>query len=143
MAIEFRTDITTTIPTSCLIEDCQVLVAGYLNHDWREVRSVIECLIHTIDTCTTVPTGLDIRPSVLSIIAPSHRDGIMLVDNADVKCAANKPVSCCDCNSECASIHGCDPEEGVVKLQNGFIYDMKETSRKDDILLKSLEEHYG
>ena len=52
---EFRDDIQTTVPTSCLIEDYQALRNAINNLDWEEVESVMDCLAATIDRCTHVP----------------------------------------------------------------------------------------
>lgn len=128
MGIQFRNDIITHVPTECLIEDYQTLVQAVQEENWDLVRCVKECIASVIDSYTMVPDGLDIKPSPSSVIAPGCRDGIMVSDNADILCAAGKPISfalsggVCQCSDKCMATHDCAPEACYIKMDQGLTY---------------------
>ena len=80
MIIQFRTDITTTIPTCCLIENYQDLTKAIERGDWDLVQVVADCLADTINDYTSVPETLDIEPSGASLVLMEHESGIILRD---------------------------------------------------------------
>ena len=130
-------NIITHAPTACLIEDYQTLqraldAIDICPHDTQEhIRCVMECLASVIDSCTKVPTGLDIKPSPSSLIAMSCQEGILTDEKGkDFLCAAGKPVSgamsggCCQCDETCAYFgKECDPENCHVLLPDEFMYE--------------------
>lgn len=128
MDIQFRKDIITHVPTACLIEDYQLLVQAVQEENWDLVKCVEECIASVIDSHTTVPDGLDIKPSPSSIVAPACDEGIIVSGNADLRCAAGKPVSfamsggVCQCTDECMAVHNCVPESCCIKLDCGLTY---------------------
>ena len=143
MDLKFRDDIITHIPTCCLIEDYQALAKAIENYDWDEVDTVMQCLSETITRYTKAPEGLDIAPSVSSIIAMSCYSGIVMNGNKDLNCAMGKPVSkamdceCRQCPDDCPYWlnKSCRPEYGQLALEGGISYKYGED---DDRLLNSL-----
>ena len=145
-------NIITHAPTACLIEDYQTLqraldAIDICPHDTQEhIRCVMECLASVIDSCTKVPTGLDIKPSPSSLIAMSCQEGILTDEKGkDFLCAAGKPVSgamsggCCQCDETCAYFgKECDPENCHVLLPDEFMYEPG--PGEDEKLLEHLGE---
>lgn len=129
MSIQFRDDIVSHVPTACLVEDYQSLVRAVNEHDWDMVETVAQCIAEVIDRYTTVPEGLEIKPSPSSLVALACENGIITSDNADIRCAAGKPVSfalsggVCQCSEECMAAHDCDPEKCYLQLECGLSYD--------------------
>lgn len=130
MELTFRKDIVTTVPTSCLIEDYQNLRQAVQEQNWELVNVVMECLAEVIDSHTTVPEGLEINPSVSSVIVPSHEVGIAMSGNKDIRCAMGRDISyamsggVCQCDDGTCPYWGkkCFPEDGNVVLENGVNY---------------------
>lgn len=149
---KFRNDIITHVPTSCLVEDYQTLqqalgaLEGGCLEDAKElVACTMECLASVIDKNTEVPDDVLVCPSVSSLIAMSCQDGILTDENGDdFWCADGRPVSmamsggCCQCSEACCKYHrGCEPEEGRILLEGGFL--CESGSLRGDELLKHLE----
>ena len=68
----FAKEITTTVPTACLIEHYQALCKAIQNKDWTEVETVKACLAENIKFGTDVPEQYrmqEVAPSVSSVIA--------------------------------------------------------------------------
>lgn len=143
MKYEFIDTIVTHVPTCALIEAYQTLKAAIETGEKQDALVVLDCLEEQIDRYTEVPAGLDIKPSCTSLIAMSCYNGVIMIDGADVKCAGGIPVSeagshsCC--TKACEEEKCCCPDKGELRLFNGFLYKMSETSMKDDELLDSLE----
>lgn len=148
MKIQFRTDITTTVPTCALIENFQNLNEAIKNGDWDLVQVVADCLADTISDRTTVPEGLDIKPSGASLVLMQCESGIILgADGKDLKCAAGIPVSktmcaeCCQCNAKCQKENGCSPEIGRFNLGDGNIFDASSSTQGVSlIMLEKMDE---
>ena len=148
MNYQFNTSIETTISTWCLIENYQDLITAKVKGDWDLVQTVRDCLAITICESTDSLKGLDIIPSPSSLIAPSCCPGIILDENGgDIRCAAYIGVSkimyngCCQCDKDCIALHGCDPDNGKVRLACGFVFDMADKSpQRDEALLAALEK---
>lgn len=128
MNYQFKDNIVTHAPTSCLVEDYQSLVAAARTMDWEAVQTVIDCLGEVIDQFTEVPEGLKIKPSGSSPIAMSIEPGILLDGNGeDLLCAAGRPVSLamaggvCQCPDDCGvrKDFGCDPMGCSILLACG------------------------
>lgn len=132
MSVQFRDDIVSHVPTACLVEDYQSLVRAVNEHDWDMVETVAQCIAEVIDRYTTVPEGLEIKPSPSSLVALACENGIITSDNADIRCAAGNPVSfalsggVCQCPEECMAAHDCAPENCYVQLECGATYDPSE-----------------
>lgn len=145
---EFRKDITTTVPTSCLIEDYQALRKAVENEDWSEVEAVMGCLACTIDRDTFVPADLKgkIKPSPSSVIVPGARDGILVEDGRDFLCANGLHIShamsggVCQCSDTCPLFDlGCNPEKGTIMVNiKGEVLKMMRTIDSDEAILKVL-----
>lgn len=125
MKYQFRTDIETKVPTCALIENYQDLSRAIKDNDWDLVQVVADCLADTINDYTTVPEGLDIKPSGSSLILMSEESGIIVdEDGEDIRCSNGVPVSDAlsnDC-SQCACCPEevrCRPEIGRVRLREG------------------------
>lgn len=146
MKIQFRTDITTTVPTCRLIENYQDLSKAIKRSDWDLVQVVADCLADTINDYTSVPETLDIEPSGASMVLMGHESGIILrEDGRDIKCAAGIPVSktmsaeCCQCDGECQEKNGCYPEIGRINLGGGKIFGVS-TQSESLIMLEQMDE---
>lgn len=148
---KFRNDIITHAPTSCLIEDYQTLQQaldalenGRLEDAKELVTCAMECLASVIDKKTEVPGDVLVCPSASSLIAMSCQEGILTDETGnDFRCADGRPVSmamsgCCQCSAACCKYHnGCEPEEGKILLEGGFL--CEPGSSRDEELLKHLE----
>ena len=127
MNIQVRQDITTTVPTSSLIEIYQDLMRAIEYQDWSLAQIVADSVSDTISDYTKVPEDLNIKPSGSSLIDMSNESGIILgADGQDIKCVAGMAVSeaicgggCCECNVECQSENDCDPGLGRIRLGEG------------------------
>jgi len=145
---EFRKDITTTVPTSCLIEDYQALQKAVKNNDWSEVETVMDCLATVIDNDTYLPADLEgkIKPSPSSVIVPGWQDGILLERGGDFLCAHQLKVSrameggVCQCSEKCPHYHlGCFPEDGLVMVDiNGQSLVMARTTDSDEAIIAAI-----
>lgn len=150
---EFRDDIQTTVPTSCLIEDYQALRNAINNLDWEEVESVMDCLAATIDRCTHVPADLfeHFKPSPSSVIVPSCKGGILLDGIADFLCAHHLPISkamaggVCQCNESCPYyLTKCNPEGGAILADiNGKQLLLERNCQSDEAVMKAIGEEIG
>lgn len=143
----FRKDIKTTVSTWALIEDCQALMKAIKEEDWSQVATVMECLADSIESGTIVPAGLNIKPSVSSLIAPSCEEGIIMDGCEDVKCANGNPISFAmsggvlQCSESCPFFSECRPEEGEFQfLINGKRIGVTYSSKSDAILVQSMNE---
>lgn len=153
----FANDIETHVPTCCLIEVYQTLLAAAFNLDFcnyadakDNLHVAMDCIAEEIDRYTKVPAEYSIKPSVSSLINMSDENGIILAhDGKDISCAAGKPVShamsggCCQCTEECMKQHQCNPEHGVMQLQNGFRVHVTASAESEhglDAMTKSLFE---
>lgn len=130
----FANDIETHVPTCCLIEVYQTLLAAASHLEFCSygdasdyLHTAMDCIAEDIDRYTKVPDEYSIEPSVSSLINMGEKNGIILSrDGRDVSCAAGKPVSyamsggCCQCTKECMEQHQCNPDQGIMQLQNGF-----------------------
>lgn len=144
MKIEFRNDVITHVPTCCLIEDVQKLRLAVNSGDWDAVETTIECLAESIDRFTEVPDGLDLKPSVSSLVAMGCESGIITSGGKDIDCAGGWPVSSameggvCQCDEKCAYYgRKCHPEYGDILLKENFVYDG--SSRQADCLIDHLD----
>lgn len=149
MGYQFRTDIITNVPTCCLVEDIQMLREALtypLPLEAQDlIQTVAECLEESIGRYTTVPDGLDITPSGSSLVAMSHKSGIIVNgEGKDILCLAGHPISaaqleCCG-GTEClyANTGRCLPDEGRFCLQCGEEY--QPNSTRDSSLLAALGE---
>lgn len=135
MSYQFNDNIVTHVPTCCLVEDYQTLVAAVRTMDWEAVQTVIDCLGDVIDQFTEVPEGLKIKPSGSSAIAMSIENGILHDGNGeDLLCAAGRPVSfamaggVCQCPDNCGvrMDFDCDPMGCRVRLACGVRTDDSE-----------------
>lgn len=139
MDVKFHDNIVTHVPICCLIDDYWMLQSA-LNHldvgDLMEAKAdiacVMECLAETIDRYTKVPEGLDITPSVFAPIAMCVENGVIMDGNKELHCRAGERLSEVCCTSACENcLHrlsdeedcDCDPEHGVIALENGVVYD--------------------
>lgn len=152
----FAKEITTTVPTACLIEHYQALCKAIQNKDWTEVETVKACLAENIKFGTDVPEQYrmqEVAPSVSSVIATECGYGILLDGNGDdILCAAHHPASyamsggVCQCTDKCMEEHGCCPDKeggiGHIMLENGVKYEMSSTGGSElmDALCKNAEE---
>lgn len=148
MTYEFRTDIITHVPTCCLVEDIQKLQDALNRGDLEDIGVVLECLAEVVDRYTEVPAGLDIKPSASSVVAMGCKPGIIVEHGKDLKCADGKPISlamgggCCQCDESCPHYQeDCSPEDGMVILNGGFVYDG--TSSNESALLRFLDDSAG
>lgn len=127
MKYQFRTDIETKVPTCALIENYQDLSRAIKTRDWDLVQVAADCLADTIQDYTTVPEGLNIRPSGSSLVLMSEESGIIVgEDGEDIRCIAGAPVSdalcgdCSQCGENCFYKEAsCCPEIGRVRLREG------------------------
>jgi hypothetical protein len=147
---KFRNDIITHAPTSCLIEDYQTLQkaldaleCGCLVDAKELLACTMECLASVIDKDTEVPDDVLVCPSASSLIAMSCQEGILTNEaGGDFRCADGRPVSmamsgCCQCSAACCKYHnGCEPEEGKILLEGGFLCEPGPS--QDEELLKHL-----
>lgn len=136
MSINFHADdITTNVPTCCLIEDYWILRtaiaaldAGDVYEAKENILTAMNCLEESIDRFTMVRPDLQIRPSVFSAIAMSHESGIIMHGDEDLRCIKGHPLSdagmsYCNCEECPFRIDGgCDPEEGSILLEGGVRY---------------------
>lgn len=128
MSIEFNKDITTCVPTACLVEDYQGLLRAIKEENWEAVQTVADCLAESISLHTTGLSGLDIIPSGSSLVAMGTQTGILLRDGRDLLCASGKQASralrggCCQCGSDCSHFkQDCFPEtEGILLRHEQF-----------------------
>lgn len=130
----FANDIETHVPTCCLIEVYQTLLAAASHLEFCSygdaadyLHAAMDCIAEDIDSYTKVPDEYGVNPSVSSLINMGEKNGIILArDGEDISCAAGKPVSyamsggCCQCTEECMERHQCNPDQGIMQLQNGF-----------------------
>jgi hypothetical protein len=136
----FEKGIFTNVPTDALIEVYQMLATAYEYDDWDDVNCAMECIEEEISRYTVVPDGLDISPSVSSIIAPSIQNGILMDDKKDVCCRGGKPVSeAYYCDRKCP--HSLNCCEGEVLLENGFNYHIGPMNYnvRDEALMESIK----
>ena len=146
MNYEFRNDITTNIPTCCLVEDVQLLLDGLNRGDMECIRVAAECLMEALDRYTTVPDSLNIKPSASSVVAMGCKSGIIMSGTQDLECAAGNPVShamdggVCQCDNTCPYYGtSCQPENVVIMLEGGAIYNGRSESKED--VLASLDAY--
>jgi len=156
---QFRTDITTTVPTWALIEDVQklrkALMAAHLSDSMSmtalkdEVGTIIECLEYSIANDTSVPEELTVGPSSSSLIAPDVAEGIIVrCGGSDIECAAGKPIShamaggVCQCDNSCPHFKECFTEDGMPRY--GAIMPMQMNGAvgyNGDTIVKYLDEN--
>lgn len=125
-------DIITNVPTCCLIEDYWTLHTALAAIDGcdlaqarEQINTAMECLAENIDRFTSVKAGLNIRPSVCSVIAMSCESGIVMDGDDDLKCRAGRPVSEAGINycGACPHSNECDPDEGSILLEGDVRYE--------------------
>lgn len=144
-------DIITHVPTCCLIEDYWTLHTALAAIDGcdlaqarEQINTTMECLAEKIDRFTSIRPGLNIRPSITSVIAMSSESGIVMDDNDDLKCKAGKPISEAGINycGACPYRNECDPDEGSILLEGDVHYEAwgYPSMQDDEAFLKALDD---
>lgn len=132
MKYKFENGFQVCMPAALLVEDIQALQLAIRNDSKDLVESVLECLQESLDCYAVIPEGMTVKPSASSIIAPSHKAGIILQENGqDLHCVMHRPVSeamdggCQQCSDNCPYLidGDCAPEKGLICLTSEFTYD--------------------
>lgn len=136
---KFRNDIVSHVPTCALIEVAQALEDAIADKNWSAVTACQDYIAEHIERYTTVPDGLNITPSVTSLIAMGSSSGILMDGKNDFLCESGFPVSVAGdtrlCNSCQYHSYQCFPERCRVLLKGGHLY----VRGEDDALLDFLE----
>lgn len=94
-------------------------------------KVALECVAEEIERYTSVPAGLDVKPSGSSLIAMGYKNGLIVDDHGqDYRCMLGKPVSfalsggVCQCPDDCLFCKSgdCVPSDGEILLEGGFRY---------------------
>lgn len=123
----YETGFVTKIPTADLIEIYKTLMQAVAENDMSIVNVAMDCIAQHIDNAdeTIRPAGMQMMPSVSSVVCQSCENGIIVDGPRDVCCAAGKDVSeamrngVCQCDDTCKQTFGCDPENLRIKLACG------------------------
>jgi len=143
-------ELTSHVPTSCLVEDYQSLIRAIQDNDWDMVQTVAECIAGAVDNFTSIPDDVHIEPSVSSLIAMDCKNGLVVdEDGYDYPCACGMPVSkvlaggVCQCPESCTykNDYSCDPEEGEIMLKGGNVFQFGESDSSK--MLRHLKNQEG